>query len=152
MDAVQHLATIPIPADQGPGPVSGGPAQGYLWSDAGTETTFRSITDMENWMNIRLSVYKLPRLSFKQQQIYMRHMDLVRRNIFLLPNTLICFVDWAFSGFYPEIFEIYVFRCLKNTDEPWFSQLLNLMPEPTTQDEQTIRSLSIPAFVNTRYA
>jgi hypothetical protein len=151
-NAIEHLATIPIPIGQGPGPVGGGPAQGYLWSDEGTDCTFFTIADMENWMNTRLSVVKVPNISLAQLPLRMRHMDLVRRNICLLPDSSICFLDWAFAGFYPDIFEIYTFRDLKYRDEVWFKQLLDLFPEPKSEDEQIIRYLGVPAFVNIKYS
>jgi hypothetical protein len=150
--ATQHLATIPIPTGQGPGPVGGGSAQGYLWSDGGTGITFQSITGMENWINTRLSVLKLPAISLKQQPLCMRHMDLVRRNICLLQNSSICFMDWAFSGFYPEMFEIHTFKYLKSIDGVWFKQLLGFSPKPTTKDEEIMCNLGIPAIINTRYS
>lgn len=36
MNAIQHLAIIPIFLCQGPGPIGGGPAQVYLRLDNGT--------------------------------------------------------------------------------------------------------------------
>jgi hypothetical protein len=107
MDAVRHLSTIPVATHRGPGPVEGGAARGYLWSDDGTGRTLESVSDMENWFNMRLAVIKQPPLSFaRHQHLTMRHMDLVRRNIYILPDSRICFFDWAYAGFYPSIFEI----------------------------------------------
>lgn len=92
MEAIRHLATIPIPPDQGPGPVGGGSAYGYLWSDDGTGQSLESINGMEEWMNKRFDVVKQPRISLiRHQELSMHYMDLVRRNICLLPNfCLLC--------------------------------------------------------------
>lgn len=153
IDAIRHLATIPAPSSQGPGPVGGGPARGYLWSDEGTRYGFTSIKDMEDWMNTRFSIVKMPHISFAQhQKISMRHMDLVRRNIYLLPDSTICFLDWAFAGFYPDIFEIYTFRELRGTDDTWFTQLLELSPQPDASDEQVLQYLGVPAGVELKFA
>lgn len=154
MDANQHLAMIPIPSNQGPGPVDGGFAQGYLWSDQGFGCTFNTITDMENWINARLEVVHLPLLSFAQhQRLTMRHMDLVRRNICILPDSSICFMDWAFADFFLDIFEIHIFRELLDRDEVWFSQLLHLCPKPDAGEEwYLLQYLGIPAVVNNKYS
>jgi hypothetical protein len=79
-------------------------------------------------------------------------MDLVRRNIFLLPDSTICFVDWAFAGFFPEIFEVHTFRELRAHDKLWFVQLLLHLPKPSEADEQVLYQLGIPAFVDLKYA
>ncbi|KAF2691384.1 hypothetical protein K458DRAFT_324709 [Lentithecium fluviatile CBS 122367] len=153
MEAIQHLATIPIPPNQGPGPVGGGSVHGYLWSDDGTGKSLESIKDMEEWMNRRLDVVKQPPISLaRHQQLNMHHMDLVRRNILLLSNSSVCFVDWAFAGFFPDIFEIHTFQELLYTDRVWFEQLLYLSPKPNDNDKQLLCYLGIPAAVNNRYS
>lgn len=152
MAAIRHLASIPVPPGQGPGPVGGGAAKGYLWSDSGTGRDLESIEGIENWMNQRLDIVSYPRISLAQQQeLTLRHMDLVRRNICVLSDSSICFMDWAFAGFFPAIFEIHTFRELLSTDQVWFSQLLNLSPKPDDGDERILQCLGIPAVVNDRF-
>ena len=153
MEAIRHLAMVPIPSDQGPGPVGGGSAYGYLWSEDGTGQSLGSVEDMEEWMNRRLDVVKQPRISLaSHQQLSMRHMDLVRRNIILLSNSSVCFVDWAFAGFFPDIFEFHTFQDLLYTDSTWFEQLLHLSPKPDDNDKQILPYLGIPAVVNNKYS
>ncbi|KAL5380678.1 hypothetical protein PMIN03_010530 [Paraphaeosphaeria minitans] len=153
MAAIRHLATIPVPPGQGPGPVGGGAAQGYLWSDYGTGRDLKTIEGIENWMNQRLDIVNYPRISLAQhQQLTLRHMDLVRRNICVLSDSSICFMDWAFAGFFPAIFEIHIFRELLFTDQAWFSQLLNLSPKPDDGDKRILQYLGIPAVVNDRFS
>lgn len=152
IEAIQHLRSIPIPQSQGPGPAGGSPAQGYLWSEDGAGYAFKGIQDMENWINERLDVVNEPHVSLHQYVLGMCHMDLVRRNIFLLPNSAICFVDWAFAGFFPRIFEVHVYRELRVQDELWFDQLLERLPSPNEDDERIMSRLGIPAFVDMKYA
>ncbi|KAF2421523.1 hypothetical protein EJ08DRAFT_653365 [Tothia fuscella] len=152
IEAMRHLRSIPMPHSQGPGPVGGALAQGYLWSDDGAEHTFTSVEDMETWMNSKADVIRQPHMSLRKYELGMCHMDLVRRNIFLLPNSTICFVDWAFAGFFPTIFEIYTFRELRSQDELWFNQLLDYLPTPSADDEKVLNRLWIPAFVGLKYA
>jgi thiamine kinase-like enzyme len=147
--AIQHLATIPMP-QQGPGPVGGASPCGYLWSDDGARRTFSSAEDMDKWMNTRLEVVSEPPISLAYHPLRMCHMDLVRRNILLLPNSSLCFVDWAFAGFFPSLLEAYNFRELFYSDRDWFQQLLDLWPKDDDCDEQNLRSLGIIASVNMR--
>lgn len=151
IDAIQHLATIPVP-EQGPGPVGIASPYGYLWSENGAGRTFSCVKDMDKWMNKRLEVVNQQPLSLAHHPLRMCHMDLVRRNILLLPNSSLCFVDWAFAGFFPSLFEIYNFRELLYTDKAWFQQLLDLWPKLDDYDEQTLQSLGIVASVNMRYS
>ncbi|KAF2241896.1 hypothetical protein BU26DRAFT_385176, partial [Trematosphaeria pertusa] len=104
--AVLHLTTLPVPRNQPPGPVGGGVAYGYLWSDEGAQAPFDSVEDMQEWMNKRLAVVSRERLNIKPYKLVMCHMDLVRRNTVLLADTSICFLDWAYAGFFPQVFEI----------------------------------------------
>lgn len=152
MKAIRNVATIPIPPGQGPGPAGGGPAHGYLWSDYRTGRGFESIKDMKEWMNKRTEVLKQLQISFAQhQQLSMHHMDLVRRNISVLPDSSLCFVDWAFAGFFPDIFEIHTFQELVHQDSFWFEQLLHVSPKPDNNDNQVLPYLSFPAFVHIKY-
>lgn len=60
----------------GPGPVGGGELRGYLWSESGAETTFDNVTDMESWLNKRLTIAQIEALDLKQYELVMCHMDL----------------------------------------------------------------------------
>jgi len=107
---------------------------------------------MEKWMNMRLEVLNQPPISLAHHPLRMCHMDLVRRNILLLPDSSLCFVDWAFAGFFPSLFEIYCFRELLSEDRDWFQQLINLWLKDEDYNEQSLRSLAIVASVNIRYS
>jgi hypothetical protein len=152
INAIRQLATIPMASHQGPGPVGGGAAYGYLWSENGTGCTLETTDDMEAWFNKRLAIINQPPISLThQQKLTMRHMDLVRRNICILRDQRVCFFDWAFAGFYPAIFEIKIFRDLRATDSDWFEQLLSLSPKPNDNEEDILKRLGLPAAVNDRF-
>ena len=102
-------------------------------------------------MNTRLAVISQERLNMSSSPLIMRHMDLVRRNIILKPDSSICFLDWAFAGFYPELFEIRYLRDLLPVDPVWTASLLKHMHQPTPDEEQILLLLAIPATVNERY-
>ncbi|CAI6339205.1 unnamed protein product [Periconia digitata] len=106
---------------------------------------------MQQWMNTRLAVVTKERLDLTSHQLSMRHMDLVHRNIILMADSSICFLDWAFAGFYPELFEIRYLRDLLPVDPVWFSFLLEQMHLPTPDEEEVLSLLSVPAAVSERY-
>ncbi|KAF2744726.1 hypothetical protein M011DRAFT_408130 [Sporormia fimetaria CBS 119925] len=153
MDAVRHLASIPVMQELGPGPIGHDPIAGYVWGDNGTGCPFYSIEDMEDWLNDRLDVWKLPPISIpRDRRLNMHHMDLARRNICLRPDNSICFFDWGCAGFYPDCFETFVFRLICGQDEVWFNQLLRLSPTPQADEEEMIKHLETPGFINIKYA
>ncbi|KAF2254320.1 hypothetical protein BU26DRAFT_600057 [Trematosphaeria pertusa] len=146
--AINHLSTIPVPESQGPGPIGQGVARGYLWPPEGV--IFTAFEDMEAWLNSRLAVVCEERLNLSCP-LAMRRMDLVRRNIILKADMSVCFLDWAFAGFYPELFEIRYLRDLLPEDPIWSEFLLNHIHHPTPDEEQALALLAVPAAVNERY-
>jgi hypothetical protein len=151
--AIEHLSTIPIPKSQGPGPVGSGIPQGYIWSDDGAGEKFTSLQGAEQWMNKRLDIVKQPHVSFEGYVCTMRHMDLERRNIIVMPDRSIGFVDWEFAGFYPKIFEVWTLRYLfTHADKLWFNPLLDSLGPQTEQDEHNLGYMGIPAMVNLKYS
>ena len=107
---------------------------------------------MESWINTRLKVVGESPLVIAHLPLGMRHMDLVRRNIILRSDSSLCFLDWAYAGFFPAFFEIYTFHELLHDDEDWFKQLLNLCPVESGCDLGTLRKLNAVVSVNMRYS
>jgi hypothetical protein len=139
-------------AHQGPGPVGGGTAYGYLWSEHGTGRPLETVSDMETGLNTRLAVVEQPMMSLERQQHFTtRHMDLVKRSICILPDSRICFFNWEFAGFYPPIFKVQVSGDLRTTDDVWFDQLLYYSPTPDADEEQILQLLSLAAVINDRF-
>jgi hypothetical protein len=131
INALNHLATLPMPASHGPGPVYGGIAQGSLWSEYGAGTSFTSMQGMETWLNQRLDLSsgKLPRFSLGSTKLQLCHMDVVRRNIILTDKDEICFIDWAHAGFYPGYFQRFCTEwCSVEDDTSFTRDILDQLP------------------------
>jgi hypothetical protein len=94
---LSHLATMPVPLAQGPGPVGGGPPRGYLWSDGGIRSTFLSLTDMASWLNRLLMDYQrgyqADLFDFTTSKLSMCHTDLAPRNIIRQLNGELVVLD-----------------------------------------------------------
>jgi hypothetical protein len=136
--ALDHLATIPLPNKQGPGPIGSGPLQGYLWSDSGIHSSFASISEMDSWMNGILAKYR-PSLDdgnfdFTSEKLVLCHTDLAPRNILWLHGQ-VALLDWGSAGFYPRIFETYVLRT-RIDREPIFAKILLRLPEEVKDEKQ----------------
>jgi len=153
VNALAHLSQIPVPTGQAPGPANGGESYGYLWSDNGAGTSFTSIADMEYWLNKRLAMHELgtdTKLNLKSSKLFMCHTDLVPRNIMLLNDGGICFLDWAYAGFYPRFFEIYALRSRLNR-EPIFSKILKQLGLSTAEEEKQLKQLALVENINLRF-
>ena len=136
--ALQHLATIPLPPGQGPGPVGRNPPRGYLWGENGITCSFASISEMEHWLDDLLDY--LPdkptdRFVFAPAELVMCHTDLAPRNILRLGDGQLALLDWGSAGFYPQVFEIYAFRTRVDR-EPIFTQILSRFPQEEYYKEQ----------------
>ena len=153
VNALNHLLQIPVLHDQAPGPVGGGAPTGYLWSETGAGTSFTSLTDMEHWLNKRLALHELgghAKLDLKSLELSMCHTDLAPRNIILQNDGGIYFLDWAYAGFYPRLFEIYALRTRLNR-EPIFSEILKRLGPPTAKEEDQLRLLARVEHVHLRF-
>jgi hypothetical protein len=130
-NAMNHLSQIPIPPQQTPGPVDGGAPRGYLWTDYGACASFGSLRQMEDWLNRRLdlSAHQLPRLDLSFTTLAFSHMDIARRNIILTTDDEICFVDWAFAGFYPPFFQRFCLEWCSSDSTSFVRSLLDQLPD-----------------------
>ena len=139
MEALDHLATLPVPLKQGPGPAGGGSPRGYLWSDTGLSTSFASIFEMESWLNHILLQYQpgnQTRLfNFTAATLVVCHTDLAPRNLLRLDSGKIALLDWGSAGFYPPIFEIYALRTRADR-EPFFASILDRLRLDEEQEGQ----------------
>lgn len=110
-DAIRALYEMPLPTDVSPGPVGGGMPRGHLWPDCGAENEFDSVRNLEHWLNTRLLSSKrfgyeaVKLFDLNAADIAMCHLDIVPRNLIVMPDGRICFVDWAYAGFFPLFFK-----------------------------------------------
>lgn len=109
---------------------------------------FETIRDLEEWYNSRLRVCKhfkrisptAPNFHFDDRLVYC-HMDVAARNLIYSPKREIWFVDWAFAGAYPPLFETATFQrggdrdftgglveflCLDEEEQRKIQRLLNI--------------------------
>ncbi len=148
LQALDYLASVPPPVGNAPGPVGGGSLRGYLWSDNGLNSTFSSVTELEDFLNNILADYTLERdrFDFTSSDLIMCHGDLAPRNILRLDDGRLALLDWANAGFYPLIFEIYAFRTRVNR-EPIFKSLLLQLPQGAKCERQIELLASIERFL-----
>ncbi|CZT07040.1 uncharacterized protein RAG0_12643 [Rhynchosporium agropyri] len=139
VEALDYLATIPMPVTQGPGPVGGSPPRGYLWSDSGISSSFATISEMQNWLNQLLTDY-LPNfqgniLEFTSANLVVCHTDLAPRNILYLRDGRIALLDWGSAGFYPRVFELYALRTRLDR-EPIFRSIIRRIRKEEEYESQ----------------
>jgi hypothetical protein len=138
IQALDHLAGMPSPTGQGPGPIGGAPPRGYLWSDGGINSRFNSLPELEDFLNTLVDYASGPnkeRFDFVSANLVMCHTDLAPRNILKLDDGRLALLDWANSGCYPRIFEIYALRTRVDR-EPIFNALLSRLPQEAKDEKQ----------------
>ncbi|KAJ9654252.1 hypothetical protein H2198_006652 [Neophaeococcomyces mojaviensis] len=101
--AIKHINAT---TNSFPGPVSGGKAQGSLWSEIGSDTAFHNIEELEAYMNRRLSVMK-ESISLTNERLCLCHLDPTPRNFMIDVDGHLFLVDWATAGFYPRYFQLW---------------------------------------------
>ncbi|KUL89800.1 hypothetical protein ZTR_00464 [Talaromyces verruculosus] len=124
---VEHLGQIQAPPEQGPGPITDdrGP-KGYLWGDDGVRKPFKSITDLNEWINRRIVLRKMNEsVGLSQYSLVLCHMDLCRRNMLLSEDgKSIYLLDWGHAGFFPRFYEVATLSCLNPYDEDYEKPLI----------------------------
>jgi Ser/Thr protein kinase RdoA (MazF antagonist) len=85
--------------------------QGYLWGDNGTKESFRSVEDMNCWLNKRLKLVNKA-VDLHPYPLVLCHLDLCRRNIKIMEDNAICLLDWGHAGFFPWFFETAALSCV----------------------------------------
>ena len=124
-----------IPGDY-PGPISGGEAQGSLWSEYGSGKSFREIRDLESYLNERLTYFETA-IQMKEGGLCLCHMDAAPRNFMIDLEGRLCLLDWATAGFYPRYFELWSIEFAQHvmgeSFGPSLLQHLNATPEETLE-------------------
>jgi aminoglycoside phosphotransferase len=110
---ITHLGQIKSPT---PGPIDESEPFGYVWGDYGARTAFYSVEDLNVYMNSRLE-YRNDTIDLTPHPFVLCHGDICRRNIICGNDGSICFLDWAYAGFYPRFFELATISCVLPYDE-----------------------------------
>ena len=152
---IRHIAMslhhINMIAGSRAGPIGGGQAYGPLWSEYGSGTHFESKNDIQKWLNVRLTVDRQS-VDLSMHQLSFCHLDVAPRNLLILPNDKICFLDWATAGFYPRLFEIWSLQLFQHIfGNPFFQALLQELEEPTAEDQAVIEKLHTVYNLNQRF-
>lgn len=122
-----------------PGSLWGGPCRGLLWPDS-EDLNFEDKGQMERWFNSRLFAGE-GKVSFRDCDLVLCHLDIAPRNIIWQPDGRICLVDWASAGFYPRLFEYWAQWNIEGIEGPFNSLLLNSM-KPLS-DYESVQQLPI---------
>jgi hypothetical protein len=88
--SLQHINMI---TGSSAGPIGGGQAHGSLWSEYGSRTKFDSKDDIQEWLNERLAIDQRS-VDLSTHQLRLCHLDVAPRNLLILPDDKICFLDW----------------------------------------------------------
>jgi serine/threonine protein kinase len=95
-----------------PGPLDGSHAVGFPWGEWPCESEFTSIEDLQRCVDKRLrreATYKsksFQGLPLCNRKLSFCHMDIVPRNILLMSNKDIAFLDWEHANYYPAEFDL----------------------------------------------
>ena len=156
-DAIAELSAAPVPPRAAPGPLAGGKPRGYVWSDEGADTAFASVTQLEGWIDRRLTFgsrhqKRFPKTDFTALPLVMCHMDLVRRNMILLENGAVCLIDWAYAGFFPQPFEIFTVKSLRDRDPDFYDELLQALTHRWKLSGEHMEMLGWLQYINSHCA
>lgn len=135
-----------------PGQVNGGTLQGYLWGDNGTRAIFRSVDDMNRWLNKRLQLID-ETIDLRPYPLVLCHLDLCRRNIKVMDDNTISLLDWGHAGFFPRFFEAAAVSCI-NDDAGYGDRLREaIMKEArlTDGEEECVKLLLRARAASLRY-
>ncbi|PYI34555.1 kinase-like protein [Aspergillus indologenus CBS 114.80] len=128
-DVLQHFATL---GHTIPGSLCRGFCRGLLFPET-QDLIFDSLDEMETWFNSRLFEHN-PKLSFRDCQLVLCHLDIAPRNLLWQDDGSLCLLDWGSAGYYPRLFEFCAQWVVEGTDGSFNSVLLNSMnPLPDTE-------------------
>ncbi|KAI1513425.1 Phosphotransferase enzyme family protein [Pyrenophora tritici-repentis] len=102
MKAFDHMRTM---RSSEPEPVGRGVPEGALFSVWGAGRTLETAADMETCFNAKLKFRGGEDVTGRFEDLGMCHMDIKLRNLAFDKAGQLWFLDWAWSGFFPPIFE-----------------------------------------------
>jgi len=132
--------------NQRPGSLQGGASRGLLWGE-NREPAFRTVDQMERWLNLRLPDVTSTKLSIRKYPLVLCHLNLAPRNILWLPDGSNCLLDWASAGFYPRFFEVCMLKITEHSHGDYETALQQQM-EQLPDDEKSQMLLLSQSFYN----
>lgn len=107
ISAIKQMQSVQC---ENPGPISGGVCQGTWFTDY-SAGPFENRIEFQAWFNHKLDICKAVRkinktiAPFQFDKFVLTHQDISPRNLILDPYGKIWFIDWAYAGAYPPVFE-----------------------------------------------
>ena len=86
--------------------------------------------------------------AFHRSKIFMCHLGVAARDIILLRDGSLCFLDWAFARFYPSILEVYTLDALAERRGKGFESLLGHICNADPTSERQMQALSAVHYTN----
>jgi hypothetical protein len=154
---IAHLGQIELRNDLGdavPGPIGGGSPRGSLWGEDGAGETFTCVTDLNAWLNKRLTLQKKS-IDLHGSPLVLCHLDLARRNMILKDDNTISLVDWGCAGLYPRFYETITILYLSPWDALYQKPLIeatNTLLSLTDEEKRLARLVQIARSVSLRYS
>lgn len=112
-NAIWHIHDVSSRSDRArPGPLDQGHASGFPWGEWHCEATFNDMEDLQQCVDKRLRRHAtytctpFQDLPLCNRKLVFCHMDIALRNILLMPNDDIAFLDWEYASYYPAEFEM----------------------------------------------
>ena len=106
---IQHIHSFHCSSH--PGPLDGSPARGLLWSEYNSGQNFKSRSDLQRYLDIRLAhLQGKVTIDVTDMALSLCHLDIAPRNIIVSPDRSIYLLDWGCAGFYPSIFETWAIQ------------------------------------------
>lgn len=148
---IAHLGQIEVRndlKDAVPGPIGGGRPRGSLWGEDGAGETLTCVSDLNAWLNKRLSLQN-------DSPLVLCHLDLARRNMILRDDNTISLADWGCAGLYPRFYETTTIPYLIPWDALYQKPLIeatNTLLSLTDEEKRLARLVQIARSVSLRYS
>ena len=133
-----------------PGPLQKGVSRGLLWEESG-EPAFRTIQEMERWLNVRLPDVE-SKLALGKYPLVLCHLDLAPRNIVWLEDGSVCLLDWASAGFYPRFFEVCLLKIMQYRHGDYEVTLIERLEKLTEEERGQLLLLERSFHNSIRYS
>lgn len=127
------------------GPLGGGRSPALIFGEQ-DEPAFRTVQDIQEWINDRLLLRQTP-ISFDDDtRLSLCHLDIAPRNLLQRDDGSLCLLDWATAGFYPWYFEVCSQRLVVPQCDIFNQQLLECMRAPSPHEDALVTTMLLAWF------